>query len=65
LEGHYAEIPPELRNDILAFYHDLEVPNSTKTNGNDWARVLEELDQLRSADLEQRPGATVGASLSQ
>ncbi len=66
LENHYTEMPPELRSDILAFYHDLNVPISTKANGEDWARVLQELDRLQSvdADLRNPPVAAVGASLS-
>jgi hypothetical protein len=52
LQGHYTEMPQELRSDILAFYHDLDVPTSTKTNDNDWARVVKELDQLRAVDLD-------------
>ena len=54
LQGHYTEMPQELRSDILAFYHDLGVPISTKTNDNDWARVLKELDQLQSVDVDLR-----------
>jgi hypothetical protein len=66
LHGHYTELPPELRSDILTFYHDLDVPISTKTDGDDWARVLKELDQLRSvdADLRHPTVAGVGAPLS-
>ena len=52
LQGHYAKMPPELRSDILAFYHDLDLPNATKANAGDWARVLKELDQLQSVDKE-------------
>ena len=54
LHGHYTELPPELRSDILAFYHDLDVPISTKTNGGDWTRVLEELGRLQSVDADLR-----------
>jgi hypothetical protein len=50
LHGHYTEMPPELRGDILAFYHDLGAANTTKANAGDWARVLKELDQLESVD---------------
>ena len=66
LQGHYTEMPQELRSDILAFYHDLGVPISTKTNDNDWARLLKELDHLQSvdADLRHPTVAVVGASLS-
>ena len=41
---------PELRGDILAFYHDLNAPISTKTNDKDWAKVLKELDKLKAVD---------------
>ena len=58
LQGHYTEMPQELRSDILAFYHDLDAPISTKTNGDDWARVLKELDQLQSVD---RTSASYGS----
>ena len=54
LQGHYTEMPQELRSDILAFYHDLNLPISTKTNSNDWARVLNELGQLQSVDADLR-----------
>jgi len=66
LMGHYAEMPQELRSDILAFYRELGVPISTKTNDNDWARVLKELDRLQAvdADLRYPTVAAVGASLS-
>jgi hypothetical protein len=52
LQGHYTEMPPELRSDILAFYHDLDLPNATKANAGDWARVLKELDRLQSVDQD-------------
>lgn len=66
LQGHYTELPQELRSDILAFYRDLGAPISTKTNDNDWARLLKELDHLQSVDtdLRQATAAVVGASLS-
>ncbi len=54
LQGHYTELPQELRSNILAFYDDLGVPNSTKTNDEDWARVLRDLDRLRAVDVDLR-----------
>ena len=54
LQEHYTEMPQELRSDILAFYHDLGVPISTKTDDNDWARLLQELDRLQSVDMDLR-----------
>ncbi|MGA2898356.1 MAG: zinc dependent phospholipase C family protein [Acidobacteriaceae bacterium] len=66
LQGRYAEIPQELRSDILAFYHDPVAPNSTKANDKGWARVVKELDQLQAVDvdLRHRPTAPVGVPLS-
>jgi hypothetical protein len=63
LQGHYPEMPQELRSDVLAFYHNLGVPISTKTNDDDWARVLKELDQLQAVDADLR-AAAVGAPVS-
>jgi zinc dependent phospholipase C len=51
LADHYADMSPELRGDILAFYHNLNEPISTKTSEKEWARLLKELDELRAADL--------------
>ena len=59
LQGHYTEMPQGLRSDVLAFYHDLSLPISTKTNTRDWARVLQELGQLQSVDADlQHPALT-------
>jgi len=59
LQGHYTEMPQELRGDILAFYADVSLPISTKTNVSEWARVLKELDQLRSVDADLRHAAAL------
>ena len=45
-------MPQELRSDILAFYRDLDAPISTRSDHGEWARVLEELDRLRSVDAD-------------
>jgi hypothetical protein len=65
LEKRYAEMPQELRSDILSFYRDVGVPNTTKANESDWARVLKELEQLQAVDVDLRhpPVAAVGAPL--
>jgi len=51
LADHYADVSPELRGDILAFYGDLNAPISTKSSDKEWAKVLKELDELKAADL--------------
>jgi hypothetical protein len=52
LEGHYADMPQDLRNDILAFYQDLSLPIATKTNESEWARLQEELNHLTAVDRD-------------
>lgn len=64
LQGHYTDLPQELRSDILAFYRDLGAPISTKTNDEDWARLLKELDHLQSVDADLRHPAVVGVAAS-
>ena len=51
LEGHYSEMSPELRVDILAFYGDLSAPISTKKDGEEWARVIKRLDELKAVGV--------------
>jgi hypothetical protein len=52
LDGHYAEIPSELRLDILSFYQDLTLPIATKANPGDWVRLQEELHHLDAINRE-------------
>jgi hypothetical protein len=58
LQGHYAEISQELRNDILAFYRGPGLANSTKTNAEESARVVKELDELRAVNLDRAPSGS-------
>ncbi|MGD0299193.1 MAG: zinc dependent phospholipase C family protein [Bryobacteraceae bacterium] len=51
LEGRYADMPPELRLDILAFYGDLSAPVSTKSDSVEWAKVIKELDELKAVGV--------------
>jgi hypothetical protein len=51
LAHHYADMSPELRGDLLAFYNNLEAPIATKTNDKEWATLLKELGELRATDL--------------
>lgn len=52
LEGHYADLPQELRSDILAFYQDLSLPIATKAHEGDWARLQEELNHLQAINRD-------------
>src|SRR5207248_11602232 len=42
-------IPPELRDDILAYYSDLNAPFATKRDPKAWDKVLRELEALKAA----------------
>jgi hypothetical protein len=63
LQGRYAELPPELRADVLGFYANLDAPIATKLNEQEWALVLGELDRLRAVDVDlgRAPEATGAA----
>jgi hypothetical protein len=49
LDGRYAEVPPELRTNILAFYEDLGLPIATKKDEGDWTRLKDELGRLAAS----------------
>jgi len=52
LEGHYAQMPQDLRSEILAFYQDLSLPIATKASEGDWARLQGELSHLEAIDRD-------------
>ena len=57
LEGHYADLPQDLRSDILAFYQDLSLPIATKANEGEWAKLQDELTYLEAIDRDISTGA--------
>lgn len=59
LQGHYTELPQELRSDIIAFYRELRAPISTRADDDDWARLLKELEHLQSVDADLRHATTL------
>src|SRR2546423_403126 len=52
LKGHYADMPQDLRSDILDFYQDLSLPIETKTHESDWARLQDELNHLAAINRD-------------
>jgi hypothetical protein len=62
LQGHYTEMPPDLRSDILAFYRGPGLANSTKASADESARVVKELDQLRAVDLDMARDGSLGGT---
>jgi hypothetical protein len=65
LEGHYVDLPQDLRSDILAFYQDLSLPIATKANQGDWTRLQAELAHLEGINRDlTAAGSQVPAALS-
>jgi hypothetical protein len=56
LDGHYLDLPQDLRSDILGFYQDLSLPIATKTNASDWTRLQEELSYLEAVNRDLAAG---------
>ncbi len=52
LDGHYVDLPQDMRSDILAFYQDLSLPIATKNNPSDWVRLQDELSHLKAVNLD-------------
>jgi len=55
-EKKFAGASPQLRKNILAFFHDPTAPNSIRKKHDRWARTLLEVEQLKAVDVaEARP----------
>jgi hypothetical protein len=46
---NFEQVPPELRENILAFYRDPNAPIATKRNAVAWQRTQDELEKLKAA----------------
>jgi hypothetical protein len=53
-ERDFAGVPPELRDNILAFYKGQAVPVSSKENPKLWAKLQQELEALRGTAAGSR-----------
>lgn len=47
---NFCNVPPALRQNILAFYGDLSAPIATKKDKSNWRKTLREIAQLKVAD---------------
>jgi hypothetical protein len=52
---NFAQITPELRENILAFYSDPNAPLFTKRDGSAWTRIQDELKKLKAVLPENSP----------
>ena len=49
---HFRDLSPELRQNILAFYGNLDAPIATKSDPKQWRKTLRELAALKSAPVQ-------------
>ncbi len=52
---NFAQVTPQVQEDILDFYKDPNSPLSTKRNAEAWARIQDELKRLKAVVPEQSP----------
>src|SRR6202021_3533652 len=50
-KDHFAETTPHLRETILKFYADTNAPIATKKDPQKWAKALQQVRELKSAEL--------------
>ena len=48
-KNHFANVSPDLRETLLAYYSNPAAPFATKKDKREWAKVLAEVDDLRSS----------------
>jgi hypothetical protein len=48
----FNKVTPELRQDLLAFYGDLNAPIATKKDRSDWKKTLQAINQLKSSPAQ-------------
>jgi hypothetical protein len=51
-KNHFRGMTPQLRQDILAFYQNLNAPIATKEHPGRWRKTLQELTALRSTPVK-------------
>lgn len=58
-DSNFKRLSPELRENIVAYYRNLDAPLATKRKPKDWKRILDELEQLKAAtgvtEADRRP----------
>ena len=52
-KDHFAQVSPELRADILAFFSDKNAPLAVKKNKKQWERIAREVDDLKATSVAE------------
>ncbi len=55
----FANVKPELRENILAFYGDPSAPIATKRNAGAWQKTQEEVDRLKAFTPPEKAGIQI------
>jgi hypothetical protein len=55
----FAQVTPELRDNILAFYGDPSAPIATKQNAGAWQKTQDELERLKAFAPTSNPSIQV------
>src|SRR5215471_486254 len=50
-QHNFENVPPDLRQNILAFYSDTSAPNATKRKASEWQKTQAELERLRATPV--------------
>jgi zinc dependent phospholipase C len=62
-EDKFAQVSPELRKNILAYFADPAAPLAVKKNKKEWAKVTREVDELKAnAVASNAPAANCNAA---
>ena len=59
-QRNFARVTPQLRDNILAYYSNLNAPIHTKKNKKAWEKTVAELERLKTAPGPQAPVSAAG-----
>jgi hypothetical protein len=60
-KSKFASVSPGLRSALLSYYSDLNAPFTTKRDKKEWAKVLRNLNQLKTSQPTVEPAANHAA----
>jgi hypothetical protein len=58
-EAQYRAVTPAIRTNLLTYYRNLDIDFETKKNPREWSRLLQQIAELKSKDVEANRLPTV------